>query len=240
MSTRESKSVSAAPRRGRQRDRRRALLAALRAAGRPLDVAEAAATIGTAESTVRFHLSMLVSAGQVVRTPVRVGSVGRPAWRYEPAAETAGPPDAYQELARVLAGRLEGEAGAAAAARDAGRRWAEAMTSPESAPAPAPDAERAVASLEATLGRLGFAPETNLAGDEILLRACPFEAVAREHRAVVCAVHLGLVEETAASLGGGIGVEALEPFRSNQPLTCAIRLRRDGEIPAHPATEGDT
>lgn len=230
MSSRESRpapAAQAARRRQRQPDRRPALLAALRDAGRPLDVAEAAAAIGTAESTARFHLSLLVSAGQVRRTALRGGSAGRPAWRYEPAPPVDAPSGAYRELARVLAERLEGEAGAAVAAREAGRRWA--ATLPDPRPAAAEDADGAVTSLVQALGALGFAPEASPPADEIVLRACPFEDVAREHRAVVCGVHLGLVEEAAEAIGGGLAVEALEPFRTEQPLTCAVRLRRAGK-----------
>ncbi len=219
-------------RRTRQPDRRPALLAALRDAGRPLDVAEAAAAIGTAESTARFHLSLLVSAGQVVRTPVRRATAGRPSWRYEPAHERAateaaaapGAPDGYQALASVLAASLDERAGAAAAAREAGRRWAEAV--PSGSLAPATDADAAVGSLTDMLDGLGFSPEPASADNEIVLRSCPFEAVAREHRSVVCEVHLGLVERAAASIGGGITVDGLEPFRSDRPLACAVHLRR--------------
>ena len=219
------------PSRTRQADRRSAVLAVLRAADTPVSVEEVAAATGIAESTAQFHLSMLVGAGTAVRTPQRTGSAGRPSWRYAPAARTpaADPsagratPAAYEELARVLAAQLDGSTGGAAAARDAGHRWAE--TIPSTAERPASSPEVAVASLTAALDRLGFAPESRLPAREIVLRACPFEAVAREHRAVVCSVHLGLVERAAAALGGGIAVDGLEPFRSEQPLACVVRLR---------------
>lgn len=220
------------PRRTRQPDRRPTLLAALHDAGHPLDVAEAAAAIGTTELTARFHLSLLVSSGQVVRTPVRRGSAGRPSWQYAPAPEPAATgsspapstAESYQALARVLAASLDDRAGAAAAAREAGWRWADAV--PAEALAPAADAAGAVDELAGVLERLGFAPEPAPADDEIVLRSCPFEAVAREHRSIVCGVHLGLVEQAAASIGGGIAIEGLEPFRTDRPLTCAVRLRQ--------------
>lgn len=226
MQDRES---ARSPRR-RDPDRRSALLAALGAAGRPLNVAEVAAAIGTAEPTARFHLSLLVSSGQVVRTADRRSSAGRPSWRYAPApvADASAPDtsDAYEALARVLAGTLDAEAGAAAAAREAGRRWADAV--PAGSLQPADDPEAALASLASLLDGLGFAPDPAPSADEIVLRACPFESVARDHRAVVCGVHLGLAEEAARSIGGGIAVDALESFRSDQPLACGLRLRRTG------------
>jgi predicted ArsR family transcriptional regulator len=122
----------------------------------------------------------------------------------------------------VLAAQLGGVAGAAAAAREAGRRWGDAM--PEVALAPAASSAAAMDALTAALDGLGFAPEPRPSEREIVLRACPFEAVAREHRAVVCGVHLGLVERTAAAIGGGLVVEGLDPFRSEDPLACAVRL----------------
>lgn len=213
--------VESRPRSPRQPESRLALLEALRAAGRPLSVAEAARAIGTAESTARFHLSLLVSSGAVVRTPVHSGSAGRPSWQYT-AAATSATADPYRELARVLAAQLDAEAGAAAAAREAGRRWAEAGPTPAGASSVPADP---VGSLTAVLEDLGFAPEARRGSNEIVLRACPFEAVARDHRAVVCGVHLGLVERAASEIGGGLDVDGLEPFRTEQPLSCVVRLR---------------
>ena len=230
--------------------RRGLLLAALREAGRPLTVEEAARAIGTAASTARFHLSLLVSAGEAQRAAVRTGSAGRPSWQYAvpprrsaSATNGVGPYHAgpYQELARVLATQLEGEAGATTAAREAGRRWADALSPAERQPLKTSDA--AIDALADAFDRLGFAPTHRSSArrpgkpdfnpgtrrrrdrpHEIILGACPFEAVAREHRTVVCAVHLGLAEQTAAAIGGGITIERLEPFRSEQPLTCAVRV----------------
>lgn len=226
MQERESHERRPTERRPRQADSRAVLLDALRDAGRPLTVAEAAEAIGTVESTARFHLTLLVSAGLVERTPVRSGSAGRPSWQYSLARAASPPAEAptpYQELARVLAAQLDGEAGAAAAAREAGRRWADAV--PPASLAPASSPPEGLDSLAAMLDGLGFAPDAP-SGDEIVLRACPFEAVAREHRAVVCGVHLGLVERAAKTIGGGVEVAGLEPFRSEQPLACAVQIRR--------------
>jgi predicted ArsR family transcriptional regulator len=90
---------------------------------------------------------------------------------------------------------------------------------------PASDSAAALASLTGLLDGMGFAPEPRPDAGEIVLRACPFEAVARDHRKVVCSIHLGLVERAVAKIGGGITVDGLDPFRSEQPLVCAIRIR---------------
>jgi predicted ArsR family transcriptional regulator len=209
-------------------DSRSVLLAALRAAGRPMSVGEAAAAIGTAESTARFHLSMLVSAGLVIRTAERRASAGRPSWRYAAAsAVTVAPPaspDPYERLAGVLAAQLGEGSGAAAAAREAGRRWASEAAAVAPAGDHGMDAARATASVADLMDRLGFAPERPVADGELRLHACPFESVARQHRAVVCGVHLGMLEQSVAALDAGLAVAGLQPFHADDPLTCVARL----------------
>jgi predicted ArsR family transcriptional regulator len=215
--------ASAAP---RHANRREALLETLRAAHGPLTVGQAASSIGTTVSTARFHLALLVSAGLVIRRPLRSGAAGRPSWLYAPGAP-AGASDPYREFSRALAAQLDEADDASGAAREAGRRWA-AVVAEHGLPRAATRPE-AVASLTAMLERLGFAPDPCAAEDEIVLHACPFEVIAREHRGVVCGAHLGLVEQAAETIGGGIVLAGLEPFRVELPLTCAIRLH-----PQHP------
>ncbi len=207
--------------RPRQADRRSALLDALRAAAEPMRVEELAAAVGVAESTAQFHLSMLVSSGLVARTAARSGLAGRPSWRYVAAPETSHALP-YEQLARVLAAQLDGGAGAGEAAREAGRRWAEAV--PDGSLSPAADHDGAVGSLAGVLDGLGFRPDVLGDGAEIVLRACPFVAVAREYRGVVCGVHLGLLDRAVAAIGDGLAVDDLEPFVSDEPLVCRIRL----------------
>jgi len=218
-------------------DSRSALLAALEAADHPLGVAEAAEAIGVGESTARFHLSLLVSAGLVTRTADRRASAGRPFLRYAPAdppgsaavdevaslVGTASAPDRYEELAGLLASQLDGTADPGAAAREAGRRWMpELPAAVDQARARGDSAAEVVTGL---MDRLGFAPERVAGSDEIRLRACPFESVARRHRAVVCGVHLGLLEQTVAGLGDGTTVGGFEPFATEDPLLCVVGLR---------------
>ncbi len=214
-------------------DSRASLLDALRAADHPLSVGEAAAAVGIGASTARFHLSMLVSAGLVTRTSERRASAGRPALRYAPASAPAAqdlptavagaePLDRYEQLAGVLAGQLAGSADAVTAARTAGQRWsAELMGDGH---VTIDDGGDTVSALLSLMDRLGFDPEPGATSGEILLHTCPFESVARQHRAVVCGVHLGMLEQTVAELGGELAVAALEPFVQDEPLLCIARL----------------
>ena len=236
---------------------RSVLLTALRTAGRPLSVTEAAEVLGLRPGTARFHLDLLVSAGLVDRQAERRATAGRPRIRYaaRPAATGDGhePPapaasdDGYRRLASVLAGQLSGLDDPAGAAREAGRRWIEgAGAGPEAsglgagATAPGPEAggvvpgasagslpaDDAVTAVAGLMDRLGFAPDLPVVGDRIQLRRCPFEAVARDHRAVVCGVHAGMLEQTFERLGGAVGVTRLEPFASDDPLLCVVHLQR--------------
>ena len=236
---------------------RAALLAALQGAGHAVSVTEAAEMLGLRPSTTRFHLDLLVSAGLVDRRAERRATAGRPRIRYTARTGAAGVgpgtaapaspagedsptgEDEYQRLASVLASQLSGLDDPARAAREAGRRWVEAAGVTSETVDVVPDAgagpltaDEAVAAVGGLMDRLGFVPDLPVVEDRILLRRCPFEAVAREHRAVVCGVHAGMLEQTFERLGGAVGVAELEPFAVDDPLLCVVRLRRVDDAPA--------
>jgi len=140
-----------------------------------------------------------------------------------PGAERQGSPGGgYAELARVLASQLSQTPDPLAAAREAGRRWTQALETGASTPATDP-----VAAVLELMTRLGFAPDRPAEGG-IHLHRCPFEAVAREHRQVVCGVHLGMLEETLARLGGTVRLTGMVPFASDDPLLCTVEFEPTG------------
>ncbi len=207
------------------------LLEALRRAERPLTVTEAAAAVGLHPNTARVHLERLVEVGLAERRPEDRDQPGRPRTLYaaadvaeEPAAEDE---EDYKTLAALLARELGASPGARRAAIDAGHRWAEERDrhTPEVV-ASDPDAGEVIDGVVRIMDGLGFRPSYDPEGNEILLRRCPFEDVARESRSVVCGVHLGLIEGTVDQLGGGVRVRRLEPFREDEPLLCAVRLEK--------------
>lgn len=237
-------------------DSRAALLEALRASGRPLSVAEAASAVGIGESTARAHLTLLATAGLVTRTAERRATAGRPALRYAPAASAPPRPPStpdhdgghddlaqLRQFASVLAAHIGATADPITAARTAGQRWSAELAAAE--PGGRGADEDTAAALVDLMGRLGFEPEARTRG-EIWLHRCPFEEVARQHRAVVCGVHLGMLEQTVGALGGDADVESLEPFAEDEPLLCIVRLARrrrgrdDGgaQAPAERGTAG--
>jgi len=210
---------------------RQALLGALRQAGRPLDAGEAAAAVGLHRNTARVHLDLLWKAGLVRRRPEDRSVQGRPRMLYEPASRPAHEADAadlakepgYRELAGLLAQQLTQVADLPAEAILAGRRWAAALHE-QSLPSGSLSAAEAAAEVTAVLSRLGFSPEQDLSNGQILLHRCPFAEVARESRAVVCGIHLGMLTATAERLNSPLRIAGLDPFVTDDPALCVVRL----------------
>jgi predicted ArsR family transcriptional regulator len=199
------------------------LLEALRASDVPLATRDLAATLGLHPNSVREQLAALVTAGLVVRETTQPSGRGRPALRYS-ARPDRDDHDPYRDLAQVLAEQLARLPDAAANALAAGAAWGRAAAGApaDRGQADAPDARRRLVAL---LEDAGFAPER--AGDEdpaapIRLRQCPFEPLARDNRAVVCGVHLGLMRGALGQLGAPLDAIALEPFVA--PDLCVAHL----------------
>lgn len=158
----------------------------------------------------------------------------------------------YERLARVLAASVaagDSQPEAMVRAESAGRRWAAELVSPPTRPLvpplgedpqlPAADPQRrepdgrdgdpaalvrAATKVNGLFAGLGFDPELRVGGGhtELLLHACPFEAVVTDHPDVVCSLHLGLLEGALESLGpGGVGAQLDGPF-TGRP--CVARL----------------
>jgi predicted ArsR family transcriptional regulator len=226
---------------------RRALLSALVRAGRPVDAAEAAEAVGLHRNTARVQLETLVSAGLLRRRAEKRDARGRPRVLYEPTRSgseqvPAGRPPAssasYRELARMLALQLAEFPDVRDAAIRAGRRWAAAI---DERPLPAAplSAGDAMDMITEMLDRLGFDPEADDAGQRILLHRCPFADVARENRAVICGIHLGMLTGTAERLDAPLAVASLDPFAADDPPLCIVRLANRGEGSASAADGGD-
>jgi predicted ArsR family transcriptional regulator len=104
------------------------LLAVLRQADGPVGVRELAETVGLHPNSVREQLDQLVDAGLVSRSIAPPAGRGRPGLRYVAAPDQGDPdPNAYRELAGVLADQLALQPDPVAAATDAGERWGRTM-----------------------------------------------------------------------------------------------------------------
>ena len=195
------------------------VLATLRDAGRALTLGELRERTGLHPNTLRGHLDAIVAGGNASRIASRSGGRGRPAWSY-----LAREPE-YAALAMALASGLDGgrdsdpDSGASDGESKArtldpeavrgGRAWGDQLRSQLGAVED--DRERVLLALAHT----GFAPEAD--GDRVKLHACPILEAARSHPAVVCAVHLGLVE-------GVLGAEGARLRPHPDTLGCVVSL----------------
>ncbi|UWF77240.1 MULTISPECIES: helix-turn-helix transcriptional regulator [Microbacterium] len=161
----------------------------------------------------RFHLDKLVDAGlletEFRRLSGRSGpGAGRPSKLYRRVAETIAvslPERRYDLVGHLLARAIEradegrpvveavGEV-----AREEGRR-AGATASAAVDPADAADAADELARAACALEAQGYEPRTSDA--EILLANCPFDSLAREHTALICAANHSYVDGMLDGLG---------------------------------------
>jgi predicted ArsR family transcriptional regulator len=195
---------------------RRRVWETIRAAGRPVGVAELASSLAVHPNTVRLHLARLVEAGLVTEELEAAHRPGRPGYRYravgaDPVAEAA----AYRRLAGLLTQALR----AGTSARDAGR----AAGAHDAAQLAGGDPLTAIVH---TLDTQGFAPEVDRLDEDridVVLRVCPFAEAAAADPATICQLHLGLAEGAAQAIGGldVDGLQIADPHRAG----CRLQLR---------------
>lgn len=198
----------------------------LRAASKPLGIAEIADQLEIHPNTVRFHLKALVDHGRAEQVPVEQRGPGRPASRFR--ASTGMDPDGarhYRLLAEILIKELgrhrDARARAIAAGRELGRSLE--LTATATRQDQQASGQESLDVLVAALDELGFSPE--LADDrqsEIHLRSCPFLELAREDARIVCAVHLGLMRGVLEGQQADVRVERLLPFA--EPDLCLVDI----------------
>lgn len=189
---------------------RRALYRFVAGADAPVGRDQAAAGVGVARHTAKFHLDRLVDDGlldvEFRRLSGRRGpGAGRPAKLYRRSArqfDVSLPRRHYDLAGRILAGAVDTAAttGApvAAAVREAateeGRRLAD---------------EGGGQSLVEVLAALGYEPRRD--AGQVTLANCPFHELARRHTALVCGMNRDLVAALVDERGeAGLEV-ALEP-----------------------------
>ncbi len=199
------------------------MLDALRQAPTPVSVGDLARTLDLHPNTIRFHLDGLVADGQVEPIPGVAVGPGRPPARFRVRRrmDPNGPAN-HDLLARLLVGHLATTAAdPAATAAAIGRAWgAGLIAGSESGSEPGgPSRAEAVERMVGTLADLGFAPERPSTGTQIRLRHCPFLAMVDAdatgevpERAVVCGVHLGLMDGAFAAMGAPVTVRGVEAF----------------------------
>jgi predicted ArsR family transcriptional regulator len=196
---------------------RRRLYELVAAAGEPVGREEAAAGAGVPAHSARFHLDRLVEDGllevEYRRLTGRSGpGAGRPAKLYRRSAREVAvsvPPRSYDLVGAILADAVArslhgGELARSLANAAHSRGRAVAVAGPHAA-APGDDLERTAAVLAGE----GFEPA--MVEGELCLRNCPFDALAREHTALVCGVNLDFVGGVVDGLGCRAATPRLDP-----------------------------
>ena len=196
------------------------------------DAAAAAVEIG--RPLAAFHLDRLAAAGLLEVTYRRLSGrsgpgAGRPAKLYQRSArevQVSIPARRYELAARLFADALSAGTAPGAdtteALAQAARRFGESLGQEARGRAGSrPGRSALIAAALDVLGEAGFEP-TTATGDVIALRNCPFDAIAKTHRDVVCGMNLSLMDGVIAGLRAS-GIEAeLDP----QPGMCCVVWRR--------------
>jgi predicted ArsR family transcriptional regulator len=211
---------------GESASRRREVLRVLRNSVDPMSIVAIADMLGVHPNTVRFHLDSLVADGQVEHVELDRKGPGRPPLMFRAVRQMdRGGTRHYRLLAEILAGAFAAERDAGAKAVAAGRTWGRKLDSGPETPPPEPtSADDAIDHLVDMLDDLGFAPERRAVEGEqqVGLRHCPFLELAEKRAAVVCPVHLGLMQGAMEAWGAPVSVDRLEAFV--EPDLCVAHL----------------
>jgi predicted ArsR family transcriptional regulator len=172
---------------------------------------EAASAVGIGRALAAFHLDRLLQAGLLTaeyrRLTGRTGpGAGRPAKLYRRAdrqVEVSIPVRRDDLLARLFAMALDadrqGTASSAAALEHVAREYGRALGSDARDRAgPRPSRARLTVAAMTILADSGFEPV--LDGATIVLRNCPFDRVARDHRDLVCSMNRSIMDGLVAGL----------------------------------------
>jgi predicted ArsR family transcriptional regulator len=196
----------------------------LRLSGRAVPVRELAARLSLHPNTLRPHLRRLEEVGLVASESRRGEGVGRPQTVYEAVDIEGREGRDYRLLADVLTALLT-TAQQRERAQALAREWGTYLVG-RAAPRPGP--RRAggpdLAVLQAALDEAGFTPRFRRRGAravDITLRDCPFRDLLDEHRDLVCAVHLGLLEGALGAARPPLRVAAFEPL-ADRRSSCRV------------------
>jgi predicted ArsR family transcriptional regulator len=210
---------------------RRALYRHVVAAGVPVGRDAAAGAVGISRSLAAYHLDRLVEDGLLETRYQRLTSrrgpgAGRPAKLYSRSArrfEVSVPERDYEVAARLLATAIEADEpavdGVAGAARAYGgdigaevaRRCGDSTSS-----------SGVAGGLIEVLAERGYEPYDE--GGTIRLRNCPFDALATDHRDLVCGMNLAVMQGATEALDADAVHARLDP----RPGECCVALEPNG------------
>lgn len=198
----------------------------------PVGRDEAAEAVGITRELAAFHLDKLLEEGlldvEYRRLSGRSGpGAGRPAKLYHPSrrqVQVILPERRYELVAELMAEALEEkESDPAAALERAALRFGESLGAEARRHlGRRPSQKRLLDTACAVLRSHGFEPIT--VEGEIRLRNCPFDAVVKEHIALVCGMNLSL----AQGLVNGLGAEGVDVRLDPKPGACCVAFAVGG------------
>jgi predicted ArsR family transcriptional regulator len=201
----------------------------------PVGRDEAAEALGITRDLAKFHLDKLLEEGlldvEYRRISGRSGpGAGRPAKLYRPSGrhvQVSLPERRYDLAARLLAEAFEDPKGdPAAAVERVARRFGETIGAQARRHlGRRPSVDRLLDRACGVLRDYGFEPVR--INDEIRLRNCPFDAIAKDHTALVC----GMNRTIAEGLVTGLGAEGIDVRLDPMPGTCCVALAAVGRKP---------
>jgi predicted ArsR family transcriptional regulator len=194
---------------------------------RPVGREEAARALRITRALATFHLDRMASAGLLdagyQRLTGRVGpGAGRPArvyWRADREFSVTLPGRRYERAAGLFATALEqlGDGSPPPALREAAHALGEEL----GAGRRHTDSRKRLA---AALAQGGYEPHLEETGT-IRLRNCPFDALADQHRSLMCGTNLAMAE----GIADGAEVSDLRPILDPQPGFCCVAFVPAGE-----------
>jgi predicted ArsR family transcriptional regulator len=208
-------------------DTRYRLYRYLRLSGRAVPVRELATRLSLHPNTLRPHLRRLEEARLVASEQRRGPGVGRPQTLYQAVDPEPVAGRDHKLLADILSGLLTSPR-QRERAQELARDWGAYLVG-RSAPKPGAKGRGPnLAVLQEALAAAGFTPRFHRRGQrtvEISLRDCPFRDLLDEHRELVCAVHLGLLEGMLATSRPALELVSFEPL-ADRSTVCRLTARR--------------
>ena len=181
--------------------------------GQPAPVSrdQASDALGIARHTVKFHLDKLAEEGLLNTsykrlTERRGPGAGRPTKLYARSSRQLSVilPERHYDLAgQLLATAIENATAQGTAPADAlnaaAAGWGRSVADQARATAgPRPSPERLLGCTCQALAEKGYEPHRS--GGAIVLRNCPFDALAREHTELVCGMNLAILDAATEEL----------------------------------------
>jgi predicted ArsR family transcriptional regulator len=202
----------------------------------PISRDQASDALGIARHTAKFHLDKLAEEGLLdisfKRLSERRGpGAGRPTKLYARSSRQLSvilPERRYDLAGHMLATAIDNAAAQGRAVTDALKAasagWGRSVADQARAAAgPRPSPERLLACTCQALTENGY--EAQRSGDTIVLRNCPFDALAREHTELVCGMNLAIMTAVTEQLQETVLAARLEPASGR---CCVVLVPADG------------